>query len=124
MKIKNLEMDNYVLNLTAIKQKGYRFPIRVAYAIERNIRILKEACQEYTEKKEEIIRRFGTKNEDGTISLTTENKDGLEALKEMVAEIGTIEHEVDIFQLGLEDFGNAAVDMSDMDILMFMIKED
>ena len=123
MVLKNLMLDNYIQQLRIIQGKEYKLPARIGYAIERNIRLLTEACQEYTARKEAIIKEYGTHNDNGSISLTADNREGLDKLGQLIVDIGTIEHEVDVFKIKIEDFGAAELAPGDMAALMFMIDD-
>ena len=122
MLMKNVEMDAHIQALSSVQAAGYRLPAKIGYAIERNIRMLRTAGEEYSKHKEEIIRTYGTDNGDGSIFLDPKNKKAVEAFNDMIQEIGLIEHDVDIFRISIRDFGDAEISISDMSKLMFMIE--
>ena len=122
MYMKNVEMDASIQSLASIQSADYKLPAKIGYAIERNIRMLKNACEEYGKRKEDIIRTYGKDTGEGRIYLDPKNKEALDAFNNMIEDIGLIEHDVDIFKVSIEDFGDAEIAIGDMSRLMFMIE--
>ena len=65
MYMKNVEMDASIQSLASIQSADYKLPAKIGYAIERNIRMLKNACEEYGKRKEDIIRTYGKDTGEG-----------------------------------------------------------
>lgn len=81
MKMKNSEIVTFLNTCTDLKQK--RLPVRLAYAIKKNMAAVQEAATVYMEEREELIARYAKKDKKGEYLVKDscyvfENKDEFE----------------------------------------------
>lgn len=63
MKLKNRDIVNFINGCTALKEK--KLPIKIGYAIHRNILSLAEAAEAYNIAREKIIEEHAKKDSEG-----------------------------------------------------------
>ena len=60
MKMQNKEIVDFLNTCVSMKKKS--LPVRLAYAIKKNVAAVQEAASAYTAEREELIRRSSTSN--------------------------------------------------------------
>lgn len=65
MKMQNKEIVDFLNTCVSMKKKS--LPVRLAYAIKKNVAAVQEAASAYTAEREELIRRYAKKDENGEI---------------------------------------------------------
>lgn len=118
--IKNEIADSYLWILQKIAQKCTG---RLGYAVARNMRVLSESLKEYTERKNELIEKYGNKNENGNY-VVINGTDGYRKYLEEIKEYDGIEHDVDIMQVEPEEIYKSSLTADIISNIMFMIKEE
>lgn len=99
----NGEMDTMLISLEPLmERKGL-----VGYAVARNYRALRSACQEYLEFKRNLIRKYGKPVESdgeptGEVFIPAGTAEIDSAITEL-AEFAPLEHEVTICLIPIED---------------------
>lgn len=63
MKLKNRDIVNFINGCTALKEK--KLPIKIGYAVHRNILSLAEAAEAYNVAREKIIEEHTKKDSEG-----------------------------------------------------------
>ena len=93
MKLKNIEMSNYLsaLNNVADKVNGM-----LAYSVARNIRKLETELTEYLKVKNDTIVKYGVLGEDGISRIEIGTPQCEQFLDEM-KQYDEIEHDVDLY---------------------------
>lgn len=122
MKLTNNEIYTYAPLLT--KEFGVeceiKFPIKVNFFLQKNIRALMDAAKEIDEARTDIAKRYGELSEDG--SYYTVPDDRMEEASKELADLFALEQELSIHSFDINDFGNdISLTTSQMDMLMFMI---
>lgn len=107
----NEQMATAVEVLSTLGETG-----KLGYAIARNLRKLKDSATEYFEMRSKFFHEFGTKK-NGMYSVP------IDVYTENMGDIGRIEHEVDIYQIDEETFFSGGLTSSQMEQLMWMVKE-
>ena len=102
MKMKNKEIVTFLNTCAGLKQK--HLPVRLAYAIKKNIAAVQEAAAAYSAEREELVDRYAQKDDSGKYILENgcyvlENKTDFE--KDMEELLG-IETEVGIHTISME----------------------
>lgn len=104
MKFKNADMEQM---LGALQKHLERRDI-VGYAAARNTRILRDELKEYLERRDELVRKYGTADVDangnptGSVSLGF-NDENFAKFAEEIEQYATIEHSPKLMQLKYED---------------------
>ena len=125
MKMKNSEIVTFLNTCTDLKQK--RLPVRLAYAIKKNMAAVQEAATVYMEEREELIARYAGEYLVKDSCYVFENKDEFE--KDM-SELLAIETAVKIHTVSIDTVEKCDDDpkydsltMEELDVIEFMITE-
>lgn len=76
---------------------------KLAYAMARNRRVLSECMKDFEEVRNELIKKYGTADEDGSISINQDSENYQAFLEELVP-ILNLAVDVDLFQLDKDEF--------------------
>ena len=112
MKLKNRDIVNFINGCTALKEK--RLPIKIGYAVHRNILSLAEAAEAYNVAREKIIEEHAEKDSEG--------KPVVKDLEELLS----IDTEVNLHTISEKDIEKYddsrydALTLSDIDTLCIM----
>lgn len=130
MKMKNSEIVAFLNTCAGLREK--RLPVRLAYAIKKNMAAVQEAATAYMEEREELIARYAKKDENGKYlekdnCYIMDDKAGFEKDMEELLEIET---DVEIHNVFLEavekcdeDPKYDALTMTELDVIDFMLLE-
>lgn len=130
MKMKNKEIVTFLNTCTGLKQK--HLPVRLAYAIKKNISAVQEAAAAYSAEREELINRYAKKDDSGNPVIENdcyvmEDKAGF--TKDM-SDLLDIETEVEIHTVSLaavekcdDDPKYDALTMEELDVIDCMLTE-
>lgn len=114
MKMTNEQMFSSLITLTALEEKGM-----LGFAIARNRKKLTEECKEYAEKRDELLKEFGTDVGNGQYQLPNDKaKDFLEALKPY----GELEFDVAVMTVSQDVFCSGDLTTSQMLVLDWMVE--
>lgn len=120
MKITNQEI--YVL---ATQQEFEDFksyiPAKANFAIQKNFTILAAAAQEIEKARVEVIKHYGILDEED--QQYTIPEESMEAANNELMELLSIEQDLDIRTIKIEDLGSAEFTPAQMQVLMFMIED-
>lgn len=116
MKMSNEKMLESALILAGLNECGM-----LGYAIARNRRILSEEVQDYSRKRDELLREFGQDVGGGKYELQPENAakffDALKPYSELTAD-------VDVMQISPEIFCGGNLTSGQMYVLDWMVISD
>mgnify|MGYP004575448239 len=130
MKMKNSEIVAFLNICAGLRQK--HLPVRLAYAIKKNMSSVQEAAAAYTDERKELIDRYAKKDENGKYleednCYIMEDKAGFE--KDM-AELLGIETEVEIHTVSItvvekcdDDPKYDALTIEELDVIDYMLTE-
>lgn len=130
MKMKNSEIVAFLNTCAGLREK--RLPVRLAYAIKKNMAAVQEAATAYMEEREELIARYAKKDKKGEYLVKDncyvfENKDEFE--KDM-SELLSIETAVKIHTVSIDvvekcddDHKYDSLTIDELDVIDFMITE-
>lgn len=114
MKMTNEQMFTSLITLTTLEEKGM-----LGFAIARNRKKLTEECKEYAEKRDELLKEFGTDVGNGQYQLPNDKvKDFLEALKPY----GELEFDVAVMTVSQDVFCSGNLTSSQMFTLDWMVE--
>ena len=122
MTFNNYQIYEYtqVFNDLFEKQDLY-IPIKANFIIQKNIRTIVTAGAEIEEARLNIGQRYGKLNEDQSGFLVPQDK--LEKANQEITDLFSIEQDLDIRMIKLEDLGDAELTARQMQAIMFMIEE-
>lgn len=130
MKMKNREIVDFLNTCMSMRKKT--LPVRLAYAIKKNTAAVQEAAAAYTAEREELIRRYAKKDENGEIMTEDdyyimEDKAGF---GQDMSELLNIETEVEIHTVSItvvekcdEDPKYDPLTMAELETINFMLTE-
>lgn len=98
-----LNLGQITLGFVALQRIGMdKMPIKVAYNIQRNMRLLKPEAEGREEKRIELVKsRFGKEGKDGDFQVPPSKMD---AFLKQVKELDEVEVELDIHTISFDDF--------------------
>lgn len=130
MKMQNKEIVDFLNTCVSMKKKS--LPVRLAYAIKKNVAAVQEAASAYTAEREELIRRYAKKDENGEI-MTEDDcyiMEDKERFGKDMSELLNIETEVEIHTVSIsvvekcdEDQKYDSLTMAELDVIDFMLTE-
>lgn len=128
MKLKNRDIVNFINGCAALKEK--KLPVKIGYAIHRNILSLAEAAEAYNTAREKIIEEYTEKDCEGKPVVKDNSyvfKDTQRFNKDLEELLG-IDTEVNLHTISEKDIEKCddsrydALTLSDLDTLCVMIK--
>lgn len=128
MKLKNRDIVNFINGCAVLRAK--KLPVKIGYAINRNIIILSEAAEAYNVAREKIIEEHTEKDSEGKPVVKDNSyvfKDTQRFNKDLEELLG-IDTEVNLHTISEKDIEKCddsrydALTLADLDILCVMIK--
>lgn len=119
MKLKNVEMSNY---LTALNNIADKVDGLLAYAVARNIRKIYAEVTEYENLKNDLIVKYGVLGDDGVSRIQVDSEECKKFLKE-IEKYTNIEHEVDIYMLNIDELKSSSLNAKEILSIDFMLSE-
>ena len=122
MTFNNYQIYEYaqVFNDLFEKQDLY-IPVKANFVIQKNIRTITMAGSEIEEARLKIASQYGELNESQDSFIIAPDK--LEKANQEIMDLFSIEQDLDIRMIKLEDLGDAELTAKQMQTLMFMIEE-
>ena len=122
MKLNNYQIYEYAqqLSSTFINADLY-IPIKANFLIQKNIKLIVAAGEEIEKSRLQIAQHYGKLDEENNIFIIPEEK--LEEANTEINNLFSIEQELNIQLIKLEDLGNTEFTTKQMQAIMFMIEE-
>lgn len=123
MKLTNMQIYDYATAFSQGFNDPYlKFPVKVNFYIVKNKSVLTELAKDIETHRLEIIKEFGQYNEaTGQYDI---DKDKINEATKSINELFSIEQEVQIYTIKLEDMGDKLnLSTSQMEALLFMIED-
>ena len=129
--ILNLSNERIVNTINVLGElNNAKLPVKVAYAITKNINKINSELKAYNEEKTKLIDKYAEKDEEGELK---RNEIGNVILKEEhieewnrdIAELLSIENEIDIHMIQLDDLLNSdySISPAELTVIDFMIND-
>lgn len=121
MTMTNFEIYNIAKAMSDAFQDGSQYlPIKVNFFIQKNKATLMALAQDIDNSRMEIVRNYGTLNEEGTQYMVSD--ENMEAANKELLDLFNIEQEVDIRKVSIDAFpDDVTLTSAQMEALMFMI---
>lgn len=107
-----------------------KLPVKVAYAITKNINKINSELKAYNKEKTKLIDKYGEKDKEGKLKVDKKGniplkKEHIEDYNRDIAELLSIENEIDIHMINLDDLLNSNCNISPSGLVAidFMIKD-
>lgn len=103
-----------------------RLPIKLSYAVKKNIEIMSRELKTYDEEREVLINKYGEKDNEGKVKIENNNfiiKD-VENFNKDIKELQSIENEVDTFDISLDALLNTNIELTSTELtsIEFLLK--
>lgn len=105
MKITIGEVINSVESVKALQE--VKFPVKVSYKLKRLVDKLSPIIKTYNTEKDELVKKFGTKNEDNSFSVKDEK---LQDFYPEIKKLLEVEEEVDFEKIPVAELGDVQIE--------------
>lgn len=105
-----------------VKLKTQELPILVAYKLNKVIKAIGEKLQFIHEQRDEIIKKYG-KETNGTYSIDEKDTENINKFLNDFKAVLSIEEEVSIERLELNDFVNVKISSDEFELVSFLFME-
>lgn len=121
MRLNNNTLVNSIENLNKLSQM--KLPVKISYAIAKNISKVENELKIYNNQRQKLIEDYGEKNEDGKTKVSEDNqitiaKDYLEDWIKEYNELLSLEIDIDIHKIKVEDLANSNCEISPADLIL------
>lgn len=129
MKLKNSEIVRIFNRIGEVKKK--RLPVRLGFAINRNVSSLESVAMDYDKARKEILMKYCVKDENGNPVIEGDEYvlSDRKSYGEEMTELLHIENEVQVHKVPFEEIEKCDLEKFDsltpeeLDLLTFMIEE-
>ena len=127
MKLSNKRLVNNSAKLFEISQK--QLPVKVSYAIAKNIAKLERELKIYNTEQEKLIEKYSIKDEKGKTIVSENNqiniqKDKLDDWNKDINELLEIENDIEIHKFFIDALDGYAMTPAELMILDYMIIDE
>lgn len=127
----NLSNERIVNTINVLAElNNAKLPIKLAYAITKNINKINSELKAYNEEKAKLIDKYSEKDEEGKlksdeIGNVTLKEEHIEDWNRDIKELLSIENEIDIHMIQLDDLLNSNYNISPAELaaIDFMIND-
>lgn len=120
MRMTNSEIIETYNNLNEIKGNTQDLPVKVSYAVVRNLNILKHVALDIEKVREDLLRQLGAQRDIDTGNFMIPKDKVLEA-DEKLKNLGEVDNQIDIYTIPLSLLDGCNIDIKTMNALYFMI---
>lgn len=129
MKIKNSEIVRIFNQIGEVKKK--KLPVRLGFAINRNVSSLESVAMDYDKARKEILLKYCVKDENGNPVIEGDEYvlSDRKSYGEEMTELLHIENEVQVHKVSFDEIEKCDMEKFDsltpeeLDLLIFMIEE-
>ena len=127
----NLSNERIVNTINALsKLNNAQLPIKVAYAISKNVNKIESELKVYNTEKAKLVNKYGEKDKEGKLKVgeignVSLKEEHIEDYNRDIKELLSIENEMDIHMIKLDDLLNSDYNISpaELSAIDFMIEE-
>lgn len=126
MKLSNEKILNDAVKLAEISQK--ELPVKVSYAISKNISKLESVLKIYNKEREKLIEKYSQKDEKGKTIIDENNQiklqeEKIEDWNKDIKELLDIENEIDIHKFSINVLEGYNMTPAELRVIDYMIEE-
>ncbi|WP_370773366.1 hypothetical protein [Clostridium sp.] len=130
MKVK-LSNERIVSTINALsKLNNAQLPIKIAYAISKNVNKIESELKFYNAETAKLVNKYGEKDKEGKLKVDENGnvplkEEHIEDYNRDIKELLSIENEMDIHMIKLDDLLNSNYNISpaELSAIAFMIEE-
>ena len=127
----NLSNERIVNTINVLGElNNAKLPVKVAYAITKNINKINSELKAYNEEKAKLIDKYAEKDKEGKLKAdeygnVTLREEYIQDWNRDIAELLSIENEIDIHMINLDDLLNSNYNISpaELSVIDFMIND-
>lgn len=116
----NIEILNLFDGLKELQDSKVPLNIKTSFILAKNNKIISELANLITDKQFEIYKKYGTSNDDGTITVPKEN---VPQLQHDVDELMNIDNNIDLTKINLNDLEDVKIEFGTIEKILPMIQE-
>lgn len=109
------------LSTEHIAQLNLCLPVKVNFYLQKNVTTIMSIAEDLENHRNEILEKYGTKQEDGNYSFTDEN---LEIANKELIDLFDLEQEVPIYEIDLDAFEDVKLESNQVQAIAYMIKDE
>ena len=117
MKITNKQVRDFVLGVGNNGLAKKRLPVKIGYAISRNLNNMDGILNSYEDARQKLIDQYAEKNEDGTLKIKDNvaviAPENSKAFSEAIDELLAIENEINIHTINFDEVEKCDTDKYD-----------
>lgn len=120
-KLTNREIIRSINGMNSFKRGGSKGPVKMMYAINKNIEKMLEAIKPFETSKQEILDKYCEVSENGAVIPKKEKR------KELDSELGElldIEIEVEVFKIPFSTVEDVQMSSEEFDAIEIMIEKE
>lgn len=126
MKLTNKKILNYAMTIGAISNK--ELPIKVSYALAKNISKIEKELEIYNKEREKLIEKYSVKDKNNQTVIDENNQiqiqdECLEDWNKDIKELQNIEVKIDIHKFKLEELNGYNMTPAELMAIDYMIEE-
>ena len=117
MKITNRQVIEFVNSVSVNKLAGKRLPVKVAYAISRNLDKMNNIITSYETARKTLLDQYAEKDEEGKAKVKDGNyviqEDQKQAFSDEMKELLEVENEIDLHTINMDEVEKCDTDKYD-----------
>lgn len=117
MKITNRQVIEFINNVSANKLASKRLPVKVAYAISRNLDKMNNIITSYETARKTLLDQYAEKDEEGKAKVEDGNyviqEDQKQAFSDEMKELLEVENEIDLHTINMDEVEKCDTDKYD-----------
>lgn len=118
MKVSNKDI---VVSVEALRKlQTQDFPIKVSFAITKNVKALEMAFETYQDEYKKLIKKYGEEAENKAVKIKDEYKADFQ---KDLAELLSLKNDVSVSTIKIDDLADAKLSPADLMAIEYMIEE-
>lgn len=117
MKITNRQVIEFINSVSANKLASKRLPVKVAYAISRNLNKMNNIITSYETARKTLLDQYAEKDEEGKAKVKDGNyviqEDQKQAFSDEMKELLEVENEIDLHTINMDEVEKCDTDKYD-----------
>lgn len=117
MKITNRQVIEFINSVSANKLASKRLPVKVAYAISRNLDKMNNIITSYEAARKTLLDQYAEKDEEGKAKVKDGNyviqEDQKQAFSDEMKELLEVENEIDLHTINMDEVEKCDTDKYD-----------
>ena len=117
MKITNRQVIEFINSVSANKLASKRLPVKVAYAISRNLDKMNNIITSYETARKTLLDQYAEKDEEGKAKVKDGNyviqEDQKQAFSDEMKELLEVENEIDLHTINMDEVKKCDTDKYD-----------